>query len=54
MHLIHRDIKPENILMNKGTPIIADLGISRFVSSSGAKTRIGTLEYLAPEVLKNE
>jgi serine/threonine protein kinase len=34
--IIHRDIKPENILMKDGVAKIADLGTSKFMSTSGA------------------
>jgi serine/threonine protein kinase len=34
-NIIHRDIKPENILMLKGVPKIADLGVSKIMKTSG-------------------
>ena len=43
--IIHRDLKPENILIKENEPMIADLGISKVISTSGASTRIGTPFY---------
>ena len=53
--LIHRDIKPENLFISKDYKIkIGDFGISRILSSSKsfANTQKGTINYMAPEMLK--
>ena len=55
--LIHRDIKPENLFISKDYKIkIGDFGISRILNSSKsfANTKKGTINYMAPEMLKKE
>ncbi len=48
--VFHRDIKPENILMQRGTPKIADLGIARMLKTNElASTATGSLFYMSPE-----
>lgn len=54
--LIHRDIKPDNILvMNEAEIRIADFGVAVLPSDEASLTDlqrgVGTMEYLAPEVL---
>ena len=55
--LVHRDIKPENVLITPGGSVkVADFGLARAVSSATTatgKTLIGTVSYLAPEVVVN-
>lgn len=51
--LIHRDIKPENILLGAGGAIkLSDFGLSINQYHEVANTRLGTLNYIAPEILK--
>lgn len=53
MNVIYRDLKPENILLTeKGHIKITDFGLSRKIDGK-AYTMVGTIEYLAPEVIKN-
>lgn len=55
-----RDLKPENILlMSKGSDTdirLGDFGYAKHVTlgSSGMKQMVGTLQYLAPEVLRGD
>lgn len=61
----HRDIKPENILLCQNPKVldtkdkklmiakISDLGISKIIEGEGKHTVIGTLHYVAPEVISD-
>lgn len=52
---IHRDIKPENILVDPdGNPKLIDFGLTRAKNDPQILTQEGTLQYTAPEVIKNE
>ena len=56
-NVIYRDLKPENILMDKEGHIkISDFGLSKRLENQKDKayTLCGTLQYLAPEILKNK
>ena len=55
-NIIHRDIKPANIFISKnGEYKLGDFGIARIISkSNGASTKVGTSDYMAPEVFKGE
>eukprot|EP00798_Chlamydomonas_sp_ICE-L_P018529 gene18529-25035_t len=50
--LIHRDIKPENILMTAAQQVkIADFGFAIDSREELANSRLGTTDYIAPEIL---
>ncbi|MBI3800384.1 MAG: protein kinase [Deltaproteobacteria bacterium] len=54
-HVLHRDVKPENIFLAPGNvPKLLDFGIARVLArtSEKASTLIGTIEYMAPELLQ--
>ena len=55
-NIIHRDIKPANIFISETEDFkLGDVGVARIASAStGASTRAGTVNYMAPEVFKGE
>ncbi|ETO26138.1 hypothetical protein RFI_10997 [Reticulomyxa filosa] len=61
--IVHRDLKPENILCVYPKSIkrvkIADFGISKIFSNDqkediNMRTKVGTLNYMAPEIFKQK
>lgn len=51
--VVHRDIKPENLLFTKDMKLkLADFGLAIDLNDERAVTRLGTLEFMAPEVLR--
>ena len=53
--IIHRDIKPENLLINSNNILkLCDFGWSVYLHNNKRVTFCGTVEYMAPEIVKNE
>lgn len=55
-NIVYRDLKPENILLDDlGHVRISDLGLAVEIQpGQGIRGRVGTVGYMAPEVVKNE
>ena len=54
-NILHRDIKPANTFLSRnGDYKLGDFGIAKTVEKTVGGTKIGTFEYMAPEVYNNQ
>lgn len=54
-HVMHRDIKPENVLVDGDYNLrLTDFGLSIDTRHNKPNSRVGTLDYIAPEVLSSK
>jgi len=52
--IVHRDLKPENVLIDEeGYIRLADFGLAKDLSDAPGEGSCGTLEYMAPEIIKH-
>lgn len=55
LKVIYRDLKPENCMLNSsGNLVLTDFGLSKVNDNDKTNSFIGTIQYMAPEILKNE
>ena len=53
--IIHRDLKPENLLIDENNILkLCDFGWSVLINNSKRTTFCGTVEYMAPEIIKKQ
>jgi serine/threonine protein kinase len=53
LNISHRDLKPSNILLTKKKVAkLCDFGTSKKIDIVNAKSYVGTLLYMAPEIRK--
>lgn len=55
LKILHRDLKPENIVMTEDNVVkLCDFGLAIDIDKEKAVTKLGTLQFMAPEILDME
>ena len=55
VNIIHRDIKPENLFLDHaGDAQLGDWGFATLLKSGKATEQLGTMDYIAPEIIANK
>lgn len=53
--ILHRDLKPDNVLVRAdGTVLVMDFGLALSKKHNEAEAIVGTLAYMAPEILQSQ
>lgn len=54
-NIVHRDIKPQNIFVSRtGDYKLGDFGVAKISEKTASGTKIGTFDYMAPEVYRGQ
>lgn len=54
-NIVHRDIKPQNMFVSKtGDYKLGDFGVAKVSEKTASGTKVGTFEYMAPEVYRGQ
>lgn len=54
-NIVHCDVKPENLVIGAdGYLMLTDFGLAQTLHSDDSWNRMGTLEYMSPEVLSDD
>jgi len=51
--VVHRDIKPANIIVSGEAAVLVDFGLVRALTKNALQRGIGTVEYMAPEIVSD-
>ena len=50
--VVHRDLKVENVLLDQdGYVRLADFGVAEMLTNRGSREMVGTMDYMAPEMI---
>lgn len=53
--IVYRDLKPENLIITEtGEIVFIDFGLCKVINDDKTRTLCGSVEYMAPEIIKGE